>query len=343
MELSAARRARCAALGVDVSTCSSVTIDLDGARHYHAIHGLPPPHQDQLVATGLERFLALCADTGIRSTIFVVTADLEDERVRTLLRQAVAHGHEVASHSHHHHYDLWRRAPAEIEADLARSIDALTGLTGERPIGFRAPGYNQSQTLLDALERCGFAYDSSVLASPLYFAARAAAIAAKRLRGTPSASHVGDARDWWRSRPFRISRGLGLRPARSRADARHLIELPISAAYGVPALGTTLSLLGRAAPLFVEAVLRRPTPCVVELHAVDLCDASDVSGALAQVQPDVRLSLRHKRSVLVQVFARLSAKHRVMPLRELVRDLDLDLDVDTGVGSGVDQPLTTTA
>lgn len=310
---------------VSLASTAAVTIDLDGARHYHAIHGLAPPRDDTVVFRGLQRFLSLCAAHEVRSTIFVVTRDLEDDAVRALVLEAHRAGHEIASHSHAHRYDLSRQSPAFMDADLARSVDALIALTGARPRGFRAPGYNQSEALLDALERAGFAYDSSFLPAPLYFAARAAALAALQVRGRRSSSLVGDVRESLVTAPFRPRRGARTRPARSRVEGRDLIEIPMTGVAGAPFIGTTLALARGGHRLFTRMALLhsalRAAPVVLELHAIDLCDVDDVDEALARAQPDVRVPRAHKQVVLEQTVAMLARERHVCTLADIEREV----------------------
>jgi hypothetical protein len=76
-----------------------------------------------------------------------------------------------------------------------RASDALAALTGRRPVGFRAPGYTITDGLFDVLAAEGFAYDSSVFPCPAYFAAKTAAIAARKNMVERAGTRVrGDAR-----------------------------------------------------------------------------------------------------------------------------------------------------
>lgn len=311
---------------------AAVTIDLDGVRHYHAIHGLPPPRGiDPILTVGVRRFLDVCARLALRATVFVVTRDAEGEQgaaFADVLRQMHRAGHELGSHSHAHAYDLPRRSPAEIQSDLLRSADTLEAVVGRRPRGFRAPGYNLSEPLLDALELAGFTYDSSVMPAATYFAARAAAIAAHRLAGRRSSSLPGDPRAFLGDGfPYRPRRGAHHRRARARMEGRDLVEIPIAALpLGLPWLGTTLALaplpIGVGATALAAARARR-APLVLELHAIDFCSATDGFDArLARLQPDLRVPLRarlHRLEATLRVIAQTRA---VLPLEEIVAGLD---------------------
>lgn len=302
---------------------AAITLDVDGVRHYHAIHGLgPPPDQDPPLSSGVRRFLELCARYGIRGTLFVVGRDLEDEAFADVVREAVRAGHEIASHSHGHDYDLSRRAPAEIQADVWRSVETIAGISGTRPRGFRAPGYNLSEPLLDALERNGLEYDSSVLPSPTYFVARALAIGVHALRGRRSSSLIGDPRAFATpTMPYRPRRGTAWRPARSRVEGRALVEIPITTLpLGVPWIGTTLSMSPLPVAAGETALALRRDPIVLELHAIDLCDVEDgFAPALAEVQRDLRVPLEKKLARLEAVFRMLAQASETMPLGEISR------------------------
>jgi peptidoglycan/xylan/chitin deacetylase (PgdA/CDA1 family) len=71
--------------------------------------------------------------------------------------------HEFAVHGWIH--EMNSSLPREVEKDLlVRSIDYLTEVTGERPVGYRAPSWNFSPNTLDLLLELGFLYDSSLMA-----------------------------------------------------------------------------------------------------------------------------------------------------------------------------------
>lgn len=52
----------------------------------------------------------------------------------------------------------------EEERLLKQAVERLTELTGERPVGYRAPSWNFSDSTLDLLLELGFLYDSSLMA-----------------------------------------------------------------------------------------------------------------------------------------------------------------------------------
>jgi hypothetical protein len=273
-----------------------VNVDVDALGLYRQIHGLPAEPgggADPAWTVGVPRFLALFERLGLRATFFVVTRDLGHPAVRAIARDVVAAGHELASHSHTHPYDLVRRPPAEIEAELHAADAVLRALTGAPVAGFRAPGYSQSPILRAALVRLGYRYDSSDFPCPPYVLAKAALIAAKRLRGRRSRSIV--ARPW---------ESFGRRgPHRLATAGGPLWSFPISVLPGVrfPLIGTSLTILGLAGVAAIEPLVRRMDWLNVELHAADLLSLSDdgLPDELA-VQPDLRVPVAAKEAVFAR-------------------------------------------
>jgi hypothetical protein len=218
-------------------------------------------------------------------------------------------GCEVASHSYAHDYRLSVRAPEVIDADLLAAEEALMPLAPDGKIqGFRAPGYNVSPALLEAVARRGYLYESSLLPSPAYFAARGAALAQYALRGKSSSSLLGDVRAF--AGPLNPYRTSPEQPWK-RIKSGMILELPIACApfTRAPIIGTSWALLPNAArALLLPSALSRLRLFNFELHAIDFLDHSDahVPAELALVQPDLKISVAHKMSVFGALFRRLA-------------------------------------
>jgi peptidoglycan/xylan/chitin deacetylase (PgdA/CDA1 family) len=108
---------------------------------------------------GLPRLLAVLAEFGAPATFYVpgVTAQRHPDAVREL----AARGHELGHHGHTH-----RRpdtlSPAGQRAEITEGVAALAEL-GERPRGYRAPGWELTPLTLELLGAHGFGYDSSLM------------------------------------------------------------------------------------------------------------------------------------------------------------------------------------
>ncbi len=71
--------------------------------------------------------------------------------------------HEFAVHGWIHEQNSSLAADEEREL-LVRAIDYLTEVTGERPVGYRAPSWNFSENTLAIIQELGFLYESSLMA-----------------------------------------------------------------------------------------------------------------------------------------------------------------------------------
>lgn len=290
-----------------------VSVDLDDLGCYHAIHGLGPTsaeHDGVVLERCLPRFLALFRELGIAATFFVIGRDLERDREaggrgRAWLRRALEEGHELANHSHAHAYDLVRWPREAIRGDLRRCDAALREL-GAEVIGFRAPGYTHDAALLSELVALGYRYDSSLLPSPLYYAAKLGVIAGLRLRGRRSRALARGARAFFGPRePHRLANGL--------------LELPISVTpwARLPLIGTSVLSAPAALAELLLARARTLPYFHLELHGLDLADPTTdpIAPALRARQPELRTPFARRRGRLHDL---LRARGPTTRLRDLV-------------------------
>jgi hypothetical protein len=274
-----------------------VSVDLDDIACYHGIHGLAAPAPEQrgvVLERCLPRFVELFAELGVRATFFVIGRDLQEDlraggRGASLLRDALAEGHELANHSFAHPYDLVRWPEESMRADL-QACDRLLRELGAEPVGFRAPGYTHTRALLEQVKGLGYTYDSSALPSPPYYLAKLAAIAWYALRGRRSQSQVRGASSFLGPRRPYVHAGLELR------------ELPMSVTPVVrlPLIGTTLL----SGPEWLAASLRATAESLewfhLELHGLDLADpdADGYAAVLGRLQPELQRPLGEKLDAL---------------------------------------------
>lgn len=274
-----------------------ISVDLDDVGCYHAIHGLSKPAagaERLVLETCLPRFLELFAELGVTATFFVIGRDLQRDlddagKGASLLREAVAAGHELGNHSHAHAYDMTQWSADDMAEDIARCDRLLRGL-GTVVHGFRAPGYTHDRALLTQVAGVGYRYDSSVLPSPLYYLAKLGVITQMRLRGRSSASTLGGAASFLGSSTPRYLPGIAL------------WEVPISVSpfLRLPLIGT--SVLSGPAPLAdrLRDQASRMAHLHLELHGLDLADAGDpgLSDQLRDLQPELQTPLKIKRARL---------------------------------------------
>lgn len=114
------------------------------------------------VETNFLRLLDIFSEEGRHVTCFFV--GWIAERFPHLVREAVARGHEIASHSYAHRlaYSMTR---TEFRADALHSRLLLEDISGSRVVGYRAPGFSSTDAIpwfFAELSACGYLYDSSV-------------------------------------------------------------------------------------------------------------------------------------------------------------------------------------
>jgi peptidoglycan/xylan/chitin deacetylase (PgdA/CDA1 family) len=111
---------------------------------------------------GLQRVLGALDRYGIPGSFFIpaISLRLHPEMVGAIKQSG---RHEFGVHGWIHEMNTALSAEQEREL-LERAIDEITTLTGERPVGYRAPSWNFSPNTLTIIRELGFLYESSLMA-----------------------------------------------------------------------------------------------------------------------------------------------------------------------------------
>lgn len=247
----------------------SLGVDLDNLWSYMKIHGdrgweALPTYLDALA----EILAGFTREQGVRMTLFVVGQDAALEKNAGALATLASLGHEIGSHSYLHEpwFHLYSRQ--QIEDEIRRAEEAIEKATGQRPKGFRGPGYSYSADTLRVLSARGYLYDCSTL--PTFLGPLARAYYFWKSRGMPEEERAK------RKKLFGgFKDGLQpIRPYRWNVGGKTLIEIPVTtmpivrvpfhmsyllylsrlsraAALAHLRLSLTLCRLGRVAPSFL--------------------------------------------------------------------------------------------
>lgn len=152
----------------------SLSLDLDNKWSYMKTHGDDgwqsfPSYFDIVVP----RCLEMLKKYQLTITFFVVGQDAALENNHQALRSIADAGHEIGNHSFHHEPWLHLYSREQIEEELTRAEQHIQTATGEKPHGFRGPGFSVSENVLSALLQMGYTYDCSTFPTYLGPLARA--------------------------------------------------------------------------------------------------------------------------------------------------------------------------
>jgi polysaccharide deacetylase family protein (PEP-CTERM system associated) len=146
---------------------NALSVDLEDWYHICGVEGYDDPSRwdayENRITRSTDKILALLDRHRAKATFFVLgyIAAREPELIRTISER----GHEIAIHGFYHRR-IFEMSEAEFEEDVRASIETVCGITGRRPVGFRAPEWSiRKDTLwaLDVLKRLGMRYDSSMV------------------------------------------------------------------------------------------------------------------------------------------------------------------------------------
>jgi len=287
---------------------ASVNVDLDEIPNYFAIHGLEAsgPGLHAVYDRALGRMLDWAAAMRLPLTLFTIAADMGRAENRAIIAAAAHRGHEIASHTRDHRYDLVRLDRAAMTEQVEGAAAILASVTGERPRGFRAPGYTFTGELATVLRDVGHSYDSSVFGCPAYYCAKAVALTVYGILGRASRSILGEPEVLLAPRrPYRLGElywrvGDGLP------------ELPIQVTPGIrmPIIGTNVTLWGERFARKAAAACAGDALFNFELHGIDFLDADDGLEELRPHQPDVRISVARKLDALSAIVDELRGQSR---------------------------------
>ena len=143
---------------------ASISLDLDNQWSYMKIHGDKgwdnyPSYFDIFIP----HILNVLDELNLKITFFIVGKDTESEENRKYLKMITDRGHETGNHSYHHESWLQTYSYDEIEKEITIAEKAIYNATGNKPCGFRGPGFSWSPDLLEVLKKRDYIYDASTL------------------------------------------------------------------------------------------------------------------------------------------------------------------------------------
>lgn len=143
---------------------ASVSLDLDNHWSYMKIHGdqgwdAYPSYLDIFVPHVLD----LLDDWDLKITFFIVGIDAQQDKNRPFLKGITDRGHEVGNHSLNHESWLQKYSRDQLINEIEEAEQSIVAATGQRPVGFRGPGFSWSVPLLEVLAERSYMFDASTL------------------------------------------------------------------------------------------------------------------------------------------------------------------------------------
>lgn len=306
---------------------ASLSLDLDNKWSYLKTHGDPkwklfPSYLDIVVP----RVLDFLQERDLKITFFVVGQDAAREENHAALRAIAAAGHEIGNHSFNHEPWLHLYTEDEIEAELRKAQEHIERVTGQKPIGFRGPGFSLSLNTLKVLKRMGYAYDCSTF--PTYLGPLARMYYFMTAKLTPEEKKE-------RAKLFgTFSEGLRPnKPYQWQLENGELTEIPVTTMpiVKVPihvSYVLYLSLFSKRLALtyFRFALLMCRMAGVqpsLLLHPLDFM-GSDDTGDL-DFFPAMRTPHARKVEVVSDVLRLMARDHHIVPMREHAQALQQDV------------------
>lgn len=295
---------------------AGLSVDVDSVASHLAGYGMAgygieaeeegaPAAYELAIPRALEAF----ASEGARATFFLI-AD-EAKQHPDVVRAIVEQGHEVASHSLTHALPFPAVDGPALRQEVDESKRVLEALTGAPVVGFRAPSWEYSTHLVDALGRAGYRYDASTYPSPLLVALRRSV--AKRSVSGRARARPSPWLEWLR------------RPGVHTVDSAHgpIVEVPVctTPVLRLPYYHTLSFMLPAWAQRGIGALARRRRSGVSYcFHAVDFLGLNeDRLDARLAVHPGMRLPRARKLAGAVDAVRALGRRHDVVPLAELAQ------------------------
>jgi hypothetical protein len=99
----------------------------------------------------------------LKITFFIVGQDAALEKNHDALKMLTERGHEVGNHSFSHEPWLHLYPKDQIRKEIFETQEHIFKVTGQKPLGFRGPGFSWSPDLLEVLVENGYLYDASTL------------------------------------------------------------------------------------------------------------------------------------------------------------------------------------
>jgi peptidoglycan/xylan/chitin deacetylase (PgdA/CDA1 family) len=296
---------------------ASLSLDLDNKWAYLRTHGVDswqtyPSYLDTVVP----RILGFCDERELTLTCFVVGRDAEQRDNHGALAAIAQSGHEIGNHSLNHYPWMHTLTHAEVEVEIIEAEALIEEVTGQRPVGFRSPGYSFSNDLLTTLAARGYLYDASIL--PTYIGPLARWYF--RRHASREAGQLADRRNMF----GKFREGFrSLRPELLKTASGSIVEIPVTTfpLVKLPIHMTYLLQLWQRSPRLTKAYIQSAIstchilgvgPSIL-LHPLDFLGCED--DAELRFFPGMNIARSQKLELIHDMLTRLAARFQIGTMR----------------------------
>jgi peptidoglycan/xylan/chitin deacetylase (PgdA/CDA1 family) len=300
---------------------AAISLDLDNQWSYMKIHGDEgwdkyPSYFDIFVP----HILDLLDELELKITFFIVGKDAEVEENKKYLRMISQRGHEVGNHSFNHESWLQTYSFVEIEKEIIAAEEAIEKATGEKPKGFRGPGFSWSMDLLKVLEMRGYLYDASTLPTYLGPLARRYYFMKSDLSKEEKKSRkelFGKFSEGFRKlKPYWWDLGEGKKVAEIPVTTMPVFKLPFHLSYLIYLSNISFVLMKLYLSMALSLCKLTRTPVSFLLHPLDII-GGDQLGKLAFF-PGMNIKTERKVAVFKTVLNKLKNNYKIVFMRGLI-------------------------
>lgn len=265
-----------------IKPIAGISLDLDNQWSYMKIHGDEgwdqyPSYFDIFIP----HILNVLDELDLKITFFIVGKDTENENNRKYLQMITERGHEVGNHSYHHESWLQTYSYDKIEKEIINAEKAIQEVTGQKPIGFRGPGFSWSKDLLTVLESRGYKYDASTLPTYLGPLARAYYFWKSDLSKEEKRSRkelFGKFSEGFRTlKPYKWDLGNGKSIVEMPVTTMPIFKLPFHLSYLIYLGNISMGLMKIYLQISIRLCKITNTPISFLLHPLDLIGGDQIT------------------------------------------------------------------
>ena len=305
---------------------ASISLDLDNQWTYMKIHGDEGWDQyPSYLHIFVPHVLDVLDELDLKITFFIVGKDTESEDNNKYLRMITDRGHEVGNHSYHHESWLQTYSYEKIEKEIREAEEAIFNVTGQRPQGFRGPGFSWSKDLLKVLESRNYKFD--VFTLPTYLGPLARMYYFKKSDLSKEEKKArkelfGKFSEGFRKlKPYKWNLGNGKSIAEIPVTTMPVFKLPFHLSYLIYLGNISMPLM----KLYLNTAIRMckitKTPISFLLHPLDLIGGDQIS-QLAFF-PGMNVTSGKKVEVFKNVIGTLSRHYRLVNMSEHLKSMEL--------------------